>query len=330
MAVGFMMSARWMKELFKIDKKPIRGLLAVEWVVMGYLAATLVLMFFTYTKLHNPESMLWGRLRIVAITAALWLVYRMMPCRLTIAFRILAQFALLSWWYPDTYEFNRMFPNLDHLLASWEQQLFGCQPSQLFCLYFGHPVFSELMDLGYVSYYPIIAIVVAYYFGWRYDQFGRASFIVLSSFFVYYAVYIAVPVTGPQYYYRAVGMAEIARGAFPDLGDYFATHQDALASPGYMEGFFYQMVIDAHNAGERPTAAFPSSHVGVTTILMILAWSSRNRRLFFVLVPFYVLLCLSTVYIYAHYVVDVFAGWASAIAIYAVLHVVYSKCVTRM
>jgi len=319
-----------MKELFKIDKKPIRGLLAVEWVVMGYLVATLVLMFFTYTKLHNPESMLWGRMHIVAITAALWLVYRMVPCRLTICFRILAQFALLSWWYPDTYEFNRMFPNLDHVFASWEQQLFGCQPSQLFCLYFSHPVFSELMDLGYACYYPLIAVVVAYYFGWRYDQFGRASFIVLASFFVYYIVYIAVPVTGPQYFYKAVGMAEIARGVFPNLGDYFATHQEALTSPGYKEGIFYQMVIDAHDAGERPTAAFPSSHVGVSTILMMLAWATRNRRLFFVLIPFYILLCLSTVYIYAHYVVDVFAGWVSAIAIYAILYVVYDKCVKRM
>lgn len=327
---AFWMQKFRMKELFKIDKKPIRGLLAVEWVVMGYLVATLVLMFFTYTKLHNPESMLWGRMRIVAITAALWLVYRMVPCRLTICFRILAQFALLSWWYPDTYEFNRMFPNLDHVFASWEQQLFGCQPSQLFCLYFSHPVFSELMDLGYACYYPLIAVVVAYYFGWRYDQFGRASFIVLASFFVYYIVYIAVPVTGPQYYYKAVGMAEIARGVFPNLGDYFATHQEALTSPGYKEGIFYQMVIDAHDAGERPTAAFPSSHVGVSTILMMLAWATRNRRLFFVLIPFYMLLCLSTVYIYAHYVVDVFAGWVSAIAIYAILYVVYSKCVKRM
>ena len=51
-----------LKSFFQIEKKPIRGLLAVEWVVMGYLAITLLLMLFTYTKLHNPESMLWGGL----------------------------------------------------------------------------------------------------------------------------------------------------------------------------------------------------------------------------------------------------------------------------
>lgn len=321
------MAVKVLKKLFKIDKKPIRGLLAVEWIMVAYMMVTLALMLVTYTKLHNPESMLIGRMRIAATVAALWLVYRMIPCRLTLLFRVVAQMAMLSWWYPDTYEFNRIFPNLDHIFASWDQWLFGFQPSQLFCLYFGHPMFSELMDLGYTSYYPLIAAVIVYFFGWRYEQFGRASFIVIGSFFVYYLIYIAFPVAGPQFYYKAVGMAEIARGVFPNVGDYFATHQEALASPGWHDGLFYQMVVDAHNAGERPTAAFPSSHVGVSTIIMMIVWTTRNRRFFIVLLPFYVLLCLSTVYIYAHYAVDVIGGWMSAIIIYAILWFTYNRLV---
>lgn len=317
------------KSLFKIEKNPVRGLLAVEWVVMGYLALTLVLMLFTYTKLHNPESMLWGRFRVVAMTMALWLVYRMVPCRLTRFFRIAGQMALLSWWYPDTYEFNRLFPNLDPVFAGWDQWLFGCQPSLLFCQYLPSHLFSELMDMGYAAYFPMIAVVTLFYFGWRYEQFGRASFIILASFFIYYLIYIAVPVTGPQYYYQAVGIDTIARGVFPGVGDYFATHQEALASPGYADGFFYKMVANAHAAGERPTAAFPSSHVGVSTILMFLAWASRSRKLVFVLLPFYVLLCLSTVYIYAHYAVDVLGGWVSAALLYFSLYFIYEKVILK-
>lgn len=316
--------------LFKLDKKPVRGLLAVEWAAMVYLCLTLVVMLFTYTKLANPESMLWGRMRIVAIIVALWAVYRMIPCRLTILFRVLAQIALLSWWYPETYEFNRIFPNLDHVFAQWEQDLFGFQPSLVFSQDFSSPVFSELMDLGYISYYPLIILVTLYYFGWKYEQFGRASFIILGSFFVYYIVFIAVPVAGPQYYYKAVGMAEIARGIFPNVGDYFNTHQEALPGPGYTEGFFYQMALSAHNAGERPTAAFPSSHVGVSTILMFLVMAAKNRRLFLCLLPFYLLLCLSTVYIYAHYAIDVIGGWVSAVIIYVVLHFTYKMFVKEM
>ena len=61
------------KELFKIEKKPKKGLFAVEWVVLGYLLLTTIFIFFTYVKLQNPESMLWGRFRVVASMAALWL-----------------------------------------------------------------------------------------------------------------------------------------------------------------------------------------------------------------------------------------------------------------
>ena len=95
--------------------------------------------------------------------------------------------------------------------------------------------------------------------------------------------------------------------------------------PGYSDGFFYHMVDNAHAAGERPTAAFPSSHVGVTTILMILAWYSRNKILFYGMLPLFILMCFATVYIQAHYAIDVIGGWVSGIAIYAVLHFLYGK-----
>ena len=317
------------KELFTKEKKPVKGLLAIEWVVMGYLVITTLLMLFTYTKVHNPGGMLWGRMQIVFMTIALWAVYRMFPCRLTRLCRILAQMALLSWWYPDTYEFNRMFPNLDHVFASCEQALFGCQPALLFSQWLSSPVFSELMNLGYWSYYPMIAATALYFFFWRYDQFGRAAFIILTSFFIYYLIYIVLPVAGPQYYYAAVGIDRISHGVFPNVHDWFATHQDCLANPGWHDGLFHRLVTDAHNAGERPTAAFPSSHVGVSTILMLLIWTAHNRRLLLWLLPFYVLLCLSTVYIYAHYAIDVLGGWVSALILFFGLKLYYDHFVQK-
>ena len=315
------------KELFTKEKKPVKGLLAIEWVVMGYLVITTLLMLFTYTKVHNPGDMLWGRMQIVFMTIALWAVYRMFPCRLTRLCRILAQMALLSWWYPDTYEFNRMFPNLDHVFATWEQQIFGFQPSLVFASTFSHPLVSELMDMGYAAYFPMIAVVTLFYFFCRYADFGRATFVILASFFTYYIIYIVLPVAGPQYYYCAVGLDDIARGVFPNVHDWFATHDECLTSPGVKDGFFYQMVADAHNAGERPTAAFPSSHVGVSTILMLLAWKARSKRLLLFLTPFYVLLCLSTVYIYAHYAIDVFGGWVTAFAFFYAFYYLYPRLI---
>lgn len=85
-----------LKKLFVIEKKPQKGLFAVEWVIMGYLLLTTLFMLFTYVKLQNPESMLWGRFRVVAATAAMWGIYRLAPCRLTRLCRIVTQMALLS------------------------------------------------------------------------------------------------------------------------------------------------------------------------------------------------------------------------------------------
>lgn len=307
------------KEIFRIEKKPIKGLLTVEWVILGYWVLTLLFVLFTYTKIQNPEALIYGRIKVLALTAAMWAVYRMIPCRFTLLCRIGVQLALLSWWYPDTYELNKILPNLDYLFAGYEQQLFGCQPALLFPEAITNPVFSELIHLGYASYFPLIAVVTLFYFFWRYSEFNRAVFVILASFFLYYVIFIFLPVTGPQYYYEAVGLEKIAQGIFPNLHDYFATHDEPMTMPGYSDGFFYQCVASAHATGERPTAAFPSSHVGITTILLFLVWRTKNRLLFFGILPFYVLMCMATVYIRAHYAIDVIGGWVSAVIFYVLL-----------
>ncbi len=287
---------------------------------MGYLMLTLLLMLFTWTKLPDPEPMLWGRFRVVVSTLALWGVYRLVPCRFTMLCRVTLQLALLSWWYPDTFSLNRIFPNLDHHFAALEQSIFGCQPALEFANHWTHPVWSELMYLGYSSYFLLISIVVVYYFIWRYEEFHRTVFIILTSFFVYYVIFVALPVTGPQYYYLAAGLDNISQGVFPNVGDYFLTHDEMMKMPGYEDGWFYQIMVNAHSAGERPTAAFPSSHVGVTVILLLLAWRSRSRLLIWFVFTLFLLMCLATVYIRAHYVIDVFAGLLSAIIMYITLH----------
>jgi len=303
-------------EYFRREKKPLRGLMAVEWVAAAYLLFTAVLMALHWEQLVNPVSMTEGRIRIVIITLAMWGVYRMVPCKLLLLARILVQLAMLSWWYPDTYELNRILPNLDHVFAGWEQALFGCQPALLFAQKVPWDWFAELMCMGYASYYPLIVVVAVYYFVARHREFGMAAFVILASFYAYYVVFDLVPVTGPQYYFPAVGIEKIAQGALPDVGNWFLTHHDAMAVPGWTDGFFHQLVEEAHAAGERPTAAFPSSHVGITTVLMLLAHRTGSRPLVFTMLPFYVLMCFATVYIRAHYAIDALAGLATGAALY--------------
>lgn len=287
-----------------------------------YAVATLLLMLFMGTRLHGVGGMLVGRVQALALMGALWLVYRLLPCRLTVFFRVAGQLALLGWWYPDTYAFNCVLPNLDHVFATWEQSVFGCQPALLFSQKCSGWLFSELMDLGYVSYYPMIVATVLFYFFCREKQFLRTSFIILAAFFIFYVIFVALPVAGPQYYYLAAGVDQIAAGHFPDVGLYFETHSEALPIPG-PDGFFHGLLTDAHNAGERPTAAFPSSHVGITTLLMWLAWRTKNRILFYVMLPLAVLMFFATFYIQAHYAIDALVGLLVGTAFYFGLGALY-------
>lgn len=305
-------------DLFKLDKKPKHGLLPVEWVVLAYIVFTSILIFIYYSKLVNPQAMVSGRFHVLAMSLALWLVYRLLPCRFTFVARIIAQMALLAFWYPETYELNRIFPNLDHYFAIWEQTLFGVQPALVFATTFSSKIVSELMSMGYAAFYPMILLTALYYLFCHTKQFQQCTFVIVASFFAYYAIYDLLPVVGPTFYYKAVGLENVTKGFFPNVGDYFNTHRACLTTPGFHDGFFYHLVEDAKAAGERPTAAFPSSHVGIATICMLLFWHVRNWKMIGILFPFYFFLCLATVYIQAHYVIDAIAGLITGILFYSV------------
>lgn len=315
-----------LRQLFARDEQPRQGFLAFEWLIMAYVVFTsLLMLYYSFSHELHMASMVSVRLQTLAALFLLKWIYTLKPCRFTMFLRALAQLMLLGLWYPDTYELNRMLPNLDHVFAQCEQTVFGCQPALLFAQLFPQPLVSELVKLGYESYYVVMLAVMLYYLFKRFDDFERMAFILLGSFFLFYLVFIFLPVVGPQFYYCAVGVDQIAQGVFPNVGHYFENNTDCLPIPGWQDGLFHQLTIISHNAGERPTAAFPSSHVGVTTILLWLAWQARSRWLFFSLLPLAVLMFFGTFYILAHYAIDAIAGVFFGTFYYFLLRFIYKK-----
>lgn len=289
-----------------------KSLVGTEKVTLAYILVTTLVLCFVGSRMTHPINLLTMRLSVVLGMAGFYALHYYMPTRGTLLLRYIFPLSLLAVWYPDTYEFCQLFENLDPVFARMDQALFGCQPALEFSRCLPQKLWSELFHLGYWSYYPMIFLtVLAPLFSAEREKFPGTAFVVLASFFLYYFVYLFVPVAGPQYYFCAVGIDTIAQGIFPEVGEWFRTHTEMLASPG-PEGFFRGLVEQAQAGGERPTAAFPSSHVGMSTVLLLLLHRNRQYRLLFVLLPFYVLLCCATVYIQAHYLVDVFAGWLSA------------------
>lgn len=292
-----------------------RGLLAAEQASLVYGGLTALLLLCCWEQVPGAGSMLAMRFFIGLGIGLGWMAQHHFPRRWVTFLRIAFQLALLSYWYPEIYSFNALFPNYDHLFATAEQALFGGQPALWFWQRFPSLWVSEAFNLGYFFYYPMMLVVALYYLFRRFERLDRMAFILMGSFFLYYAIYICLPVAGPQFYFPAIGHEQAVEGVFPALADYFHYHTELLPAPGGKGGFFYGLVEASQQAGERPIAAFPSSHVGISTILMLLSWKV-SRRLCLLLFPIYALLCGATVYIQAHYLIDVVGGLLSALLFY--------------
>ena len=94
-----------------------KGLFAVEKITLIYNLLTSILILFLFQRMDHPWHMLLDRAMIAAMTFLLMYLYRLAPCKFSAFVRVAIQMSLLSYWYPDTFEFNRFFPNLDHCVC---------------------------------------------------------------------------------------------------------------------------------------------------------------------------------------------------------------------
>lgn len=307
-----------LKDLVARTEPEHKGLLPIEWLTLGYVTLTSVLMLLFGSGMNNLPWMVTLRGMAVGLVALGFYLYRRFPSKLAVLARVTFQIALLALWYPDLYQFSRLHHNLDHVVAALEQSIFACQPSILFSENFTSHFFSECFYMGYLFYFPMIGTLLLYYFFMRGYEFPRVSAVVLGAFFLYYIVFLFVPVAGPQYYFNAIGLEAARAGEFTPVGMWFDSSIEMMEPPGWKGGFFYQ-VLEVLRESERPVASFPSSHVGVSTIIMILALRTRCGWLIGILFPLWVFLCCATVYIRAHYVIDVAAGFITAPIVFWIL-----------
>ena len=197
-------------------------------------------------------------------------------------------YALMTFLYKETAMLNTLiFPKIDEFLSNLDQNIFKFQPSIEFSKHFNSLFFSELFYFGYFCYYllPLVVFGILYKFlPQKIEEFG---FILITSFLLYYFIFILIPAEGPQFYFP-----------FPD---------NTIEA----KGIFGNMVKLIQKNGEVPTAAFPSSHVGISWIVIFWLYQNFKKSVKY-FIPFVVLLMFSTVYIKAHYFVDVVAGFISA------------------
>lgn len=186
--------------------------------------------------------------------------------------------------------------SFDWIFASIDFHIFGYQPAIEFPRYFQkYRMINEMFFFSYFFYYGLVTTGVWILFiRKRYDEAIRTLFIISVSFFIMYVWFIFFPVKGPKYYF-----IELNRMWYANFRGFLFTK--------VMKGLF-----DNTNLGG---AAFPSSHVAMALIAFILNWR-YNRYLVPVYLPLTILLFISTVYLYAHYFIDIPAGIVTGILLY--------------
>lgn len=220
-------------------------------------------------------------LHLVSTALVLWLVLNA------------RRFPTAHAWYPlaapiltfeEVAQLNFLFVDgwRDHYLLAFEAWLFP-EPPTVWLSHFASPLVTEVLQLGYFSYFLLLMIVGGVLYR-RADQapfFGVMAASVLS-YMLCYAVFVTFPAEGPAHTLRHLHTVPLTGGPFH-----------------WMVSFIQQAGVHGN--------AFPAAHVAGPVAALVFAWRYAPRLAAW-LTSLAVLLCIAAVYDRYHYASDVFAG----------------------
>jgi membrane-associated phospholipid phosphatase len=269
---------RWMAEVW-------RGCGAFEWVTFGYLGWMLALLAVFHRNIPHAGRYFAAHGSIaVGIASLVWVAARSEN-------RVL-QFA--RYWYPlAIYIFffeelqglvHAIFPGwFDRWLILFDYNFGGVHPTAWLSR-FATPGLNDFMQFSYMTYFLYLVILP----GILYAQGNRAAFwtVMVGTAIAHYSVYVIAvlfPVESPYFALASLRLASLEGGAFTSAIE------------------FIERFARVHGG------AFPSAHVA-GSMVALLAARRYQRWLFWIYWPFFLSMCVATVYGRYHYIADVLAG----------------------
>jgi membrane-associated phospholipid phosphatase len=187
----------------------------------------------------------------------------------------------------------------DKVFIAADRWLFGTDPS-VWLGQFAHPLFTEILQTAYFSYYLLFIIVgVQIYRRYPIREFDHAAFLIVYGFYLSYLGYFLMPGVGPRF----------------TLHDF---HTLTAELPGLLNADWMREIINAGESIPRGTwnpqevvqrDVFPSGHTQMTMLCVLLSFRYRLSARWIV-TTLASLLVIGTVYLRYHYVVDLFGGAA--------------------
>lgn len=251
---------------------------------IAYNAVVALLLLCFAGRIPAWQSWIWLNLGTVA---AIVFLFSRIGERSALPLRLLRNFYPLFFLfgaYQETERMNRIIfaDFLDPFFQRLEQAIFGMQPALEFAVRFPSWWIREYMHLAYFSYYALFpSLGLALYLRKDKGLFAEYMFVLCSSFYTYYLIFMALPVAGGA----SIGLP-------PTPGD----------------GPFTRVMQSIYAHFEVGGAGFPSSHVGIAVVVLAYALRYLPAGASAVYVLFALSLTLSTVYCRYHYAVDAIAG----------------------
>jgi hypothetical protein len=269
---------------------------AFEWTAFAYLGVSSILIAAFAKNLLRPLRIL----AMQAIAAIVVLTLCRVQARSAEHARVHGESLSTSWWhfwrywYPHLF-FLFCFEQLAHLmtlhtphwqdpkLIAFDYWLTGVHPS-VWLEQFATTPRNEFMQLVYLSYFAYLLILGAsLYFRREWFAYWSVMTYSMAGYMIGYFIAMFFPVESPWFAMAGWWHAPLSGGpitATVDLIEHF----------GRVRG-----------------AAFPSEHVAGATAALWGAWKYR-RTMFWILLPVFLFMCVSTIWGRYHYMADVFGG----------------------
>jgi len=234
-----------------------------------------------------PYQLLFNLSVLVVVLGISYIDFRAMTS-LSAFLHIFYPILLLGSLYEQTHTLNlAVFSHpLDSIIIGWEESIFGMQPSVEFFEHFPYPVVYEYFYFAYFSYFLLVGLTpLIFWFLGRRRISEEVVFVMTSSFLVCYLIFSIFPFYGPRLMLPGANQ-------FP-LGGIFVFSR-------FIKFIYDNVAIHG--------AAFPSSHVVASTVLML--FYHRYLKKVAPLVTVVVIsLILATFYCRFHYALDAICGF---------------------
>ena len=279
---------------------------AYEWMALGYLCAASLLILIFAENLARPYRLLSVNALVAGIVLTLCWVQARSAGRKAIQGPSFSAEWWHFWrhWYAHLF-FLFCFEELAHLmtlftphwqdarLIAFDHWLTGVNPS-VWLEQFANPARNEFMQLVYLSYFTYLLILAGILYvrrEWR--AYWSVMVYSMAGYSIGYLIAMFFPIESPWFAMAGWWHAPLSGGP-------------VTATVNFLEHF-----------GRVRGAAFPSEHVAGAVAALCGAWKYR-RWLFWLMLPVFFFMCVSTIWGRYHYVADVFAGMLTGTLGYAI------------